>query len=120
MKQIKHSLPKFNDRRTARCELLARQVAERGVANGSVMAVVVAEDLDAMFCVPRVVAGGPGQRSVEGLYEVIETPGQDHDVVRVTEEHNHHGRETKSWKKSFAMHLTSMMRCITKGFDCKI
>lgn len=99
MKQIKHSLPKFNDRRTALGELLARQVSKWGVADGSVLAVALTKDLDAVFCVPRVVAGGPGQRGVEGLYEVIETPGQDHDVVRVTEEHNHHGGVTKSWKK---------------------
>lgn len=56
----------------------------------------MAEDLDAVLCVPWVVAGGPGQRGIEGLYEVVETPGKYHDVVCVTEEHNHHGGIAKS------------------------
>lgn len=96
IKKNNHSLPEFNNRGTSIGKLLTRQVAERGVANGAVLAVVVAEDLDAVFGVPRVVAGGPGQRGIEGLYEVVETPGEYHNVVRVTEEHNHHGGVAKS------------------------
>lgn len=63
-----HSLPKFNNRGTPISELFARHVAECGVANGAVVAVGVAEDLDAVLRVPWVVASGPGQRGIEGLY----------------------------------------------------
>ncbi len=91
-----HSLPEFNDRGTPSSKLFARQVSKCGVANGAVLAVAVAEDLDTVFGVPRIVAGGPGQRGIEGLYQVVETPGKYHDVVRVTEEHNHHGGVAKS------------------------
>lgn len=97
MNSIKNnSLPEFNNRGTPISKLFARQVAKCGVDNGAVQAFAVAEDLDAVLCVPWVVAGGPGQRGIEGLYEVVETPGKYHDVVCVTEEHNHHGGIAKS------------------------
>lgn len=48
------------------------------------------EGLDAAGRVPGVVARGPRQHRVEGLDQVVEAPGQDHDVVGVAEEHDHH------------------------------
>lgn len=58
------------------------------------------KDLDAAGRVPGVVTGGPGQGSVEGLDEIVEGPGQDHDVVGVTEEHYHHGGIPQSWRNT--------------------
>lgn len=92
----KDSLPEFNDRRAAISKLFTGQVAECGVSDGAVLAVALPEDLNTVLCVPGVVAGGPGQCGVEGLDEVVETPGQNHNVVRVAEEHNHHGGIAKS------------------------
>lgn len=54
------------------------------------------EDLDAAGRVPLVVAGGPRERGGEGLDQVVEAPGQHHDVVGVTEKHNHHGGITQT------------------------
>lgn len=38
-----------------------------------------------------MAARGPGQSGSEGLDQVIEAPGQHHDVVSVAIEDNHHG-----------------------------
>lgn len=40
--------------------------------------------------VPGVSAGGPGQWVSERVKEKVEAPHQDHDIVGVTEEHDHH------------------------------
>lgn len=40
--------------------------------------------------IPGVSAGGPGQRVSERVKEKVEAPYQDHDIVGVTEEHDHH------------------------------
>lgn len=55
-----------------------------------------AEVLRAVGGVPGVSAGGPGQRVGEGVEEEVEAPHQDHDVVGVTEEHDHHGGQTQA------------------------
>lgn len=55
------------------------------------------EILRAVWGVPSVPAGGPGQRGGEGVEEKIEPPNQDHDVVSVTEEHNHHRGQAQTW-----------------------
>lgn len=49
-----------------------------------------AKILRAVWGVPGMSAGGPGQRVGEGVEEKIEPPNQNHDVVCVTKEHNHH------------------------------
>lgn len=71
-------------------------VAHGGVGKAGVLAVLVVEDLYAAGSVPLIVTGGPGQSRAEGLDQVVEAPGQNHDVVGVAEEHNHHGGKTKS------------------------
>ena len=70
-------------------------VAMRGVSKRAVG--VAAVELDAALRVPGVVAGGPGQGGAEGLDEVVEAPGQHHDVVGVTKEHNHHRGIAQAW-----------------------
>lgn len=83
-------LPEFNDGRAALRQLLTRQVTEAGVANGAILALIMAEDLDAGLAVPGIVTGWPGKCSAEGLHEVVEAPGQHHDVIGVAEEHYDH------------------------------
>lgn len=39
--------------------------------------------LDAVFSVPTVAAASPGQIALEGLEEVVDPPGEDHNVVDV-------------------------------------
>lgn len=50
------------------------------------------EVLCAVRGVPRVSTGRPGQRVSERVEEKVEAPHQYHDVVGITEKHNHHGR----------------------------
>lgn len=54
----------------------------------------LAEVQCAVGCVPFVATGGPGQMESEGVNQEIQAPRQDHDVISVTEEHNHHGCQT--------------------------
>lgn len=54
------------------------------------------EDLDAVGRVPRVVTAGPGEGGAEGLDQVVEAPGQHHDVIGITEKHDHHGGVTQA------------------------
>lgn len=46
--------------------------------------------LRAVLSVPGVSARGPRQRVGERVEEKVEAPHQNHDVVCVTEEHDHH------------------------------
>lgn len=48
--------------------------------------------LHAVVCVPGLLALGPGELRLETLQQVVETPGQDHDVVDVQERHDDEGR----------------------------
>lgn len=48
------------------------------------------EILCAVGGVPRVSAGGPRQWVSERVEEIVEAPHQYHDVVGITEKHNHH------------------------------
>lgn len=48
--------------------------------------------LHAVFCVPGLLALGPGELRLETLQQVVETPSQDHDVVDVQERHDDEGR----------------------------
>lgn len=57
------------DRKFHRIALFSRQSVRRANAG--------------LTCVPPVVTGGPGRRAVEGVIEVEDGPGQDHDVVDV-------------------------------------
>lgn len=54
------------------------------------------EPLNTVGCIPCVVTGGPGKGGVKRLDQVVEAPGQHHDVIRITEKHNHHGGITKT------------------------
>jgi len=47
--------------------------------------------------VPGLVAFGPGELWLEALYQVVERPGQDHDVVHVQQGHDHHGGVADTW-----------------------
>ena len=100
-----NSLPELDDGRAGARQVLAGHVGreggvgQRGVHQGAVLAGVLAEALDAVGRVPRVAARGPGQRGVEGLDEVVEAPGQHHDVVGVAEEHDDHGRIAQAWRR---------------------
>lgn len=49
--------------------------------------------------VPLLVAVCPGQDALERLEQVVEPPGQDHDVVHVQKGHNHYGSITNSWRE---------------------
>ena len=57
---------------------------------------VATEILCTVWGVPGISAGGPGQGVGEGVEEIVESPHQDHDVVRVTEEHYHHRRQAQT------------------------
>lgn len=46
--------------------------------------------------VPLLVAVCPWQDALERLEQVVESPGQDHDVVHVQKGHNHYGSITNS------------------------
>lgn len=49
--------------------------------------------------VPLLVAVCPWQHALERLEQVVESPGQDHDVVHIQKGHNHYGSITNSWKE---------------------
>lgn len=103
-------LPKLNDRRSGVLQLLTGLVHEGVVADGAVLAGVMAEGLDAARSVPVVCAGGPGQYGGEGIDEVIESPCQDHDVVGVAEEHYNRGSIAESWH-------TRYKNALGRGFE---
>lgn len=50
--------------------------------------------------VPLLVAVCPWQDTLERLEQVVESPGQDHDVVHIQKGHNHYGSITNSWQES--------------------
>ena len=54
-------------------------------------------------CVPRVVAGGPGQVPGKGVGEVEDSPRQHYDVVDVQQGHNHLRSEAHSWGEQSQM-----------------
>lgn len=49
--------------------------------------------------VPLLVAVCPWQDALERLEQVVESPGQDHNVVHVQKGHNHYGSITNSWQE---------------------
>lgn len=59
---VPDSLPELNDGRAGVSQVGAGQVsvAHGGVGEAGVLAVLVLENLNAAWCVPGVVAGGPG------------------------------------------------------------
>lgn len=92
-----NSLPEFDDGRPCVSQVGAGEVSADGhVGEAGVSAVLVVEDLDAVGRVPCVVTGGPGEGGVKGLDQVVEAPGQHHDVIGITEKHNHHGGVTQT------------------------
>ena len=65
---------------------------EVGGAVGDPEALVLPQGvLQAVGCVPAVVAFGPGELRLEGLEQIVHGPGEDDDVVYVQEGHNHDG-----------------------------
>lgn len=47
--------------------------------------------LHALWCVPAVVAVGPGKLLLEGLEQVVCGPGQDNNVVHIQQGHDDDG-----------------------------
>ena len=86
------SLPELDDRGPAVSKLVTCEVGHGGIGT-----VFVAEDLHAIGSVPRVATRGPGQRGGEGLHQIIEAPGQHHDVIGVAVEDDHHGGVAQAW-----------------------
>lgn len=80
------SLPELDHRGPAVGKLVTGEVGQAGVGT-----VFMVEDLHTVESVPGMAARGPGQRGGEGLHQVVEAPGQHHDVVGVAVEDDHHG-----------------------------
>lgn len=92
-----NSLPELNDGRPCVGQVSTRHVATDGhVSQAGVFAVLVVEGLDAAGRVPHVVTGGPGEGGVKGLNQVVEAPGQHHDVIGITKKHDDHGGITQT------------------------
>lgn len=86
------SLPELNDGGAGVGQLGTGHVPTDGdVGQAGILAVLMVEGLDAHGRVPDVVTAGPGQGGTERLDQIVEAPGQNHDVVGVTEEDDHHG-----------------------------
>lgn len=93
-----NSLPELDDGWSRVSQFGAGHIAADGsVSEAAVSTVLVTKDLDAAGRVPFVITGGPGQDAVKGLDQVVEAPGQHHDVVGVAEKHDHHGGITQAW-----------------------
>ena len=86
------SLPELDDRGPAVGKLVTCEVGHGGIGT-----VFVAEDLHTIRSVPCVATCGPGQRGSKGLHQIIEAPGQHHDVVGVAVEDDHHGGVAQAW-----------------------
>lgn len=76
-----HSLPELDDR--------GGEVS--GVGRSHQCLVLAQDVLHAVLSVPRLVALGPGQLRLEALEQVVEAPGQDHNVVDVEQGYNDNG-----------------------------
>lgn len=110
--QNQNSLPELDDGWSCVCQLGTGHVADVGdVREGAVVAVLVTEGHDAVRCVPFIVTGGPGKGGVEGLDQVVEAPGQHHDVVGITEKHDHHGGVTQTWGRGQEYNMRSESAC---------
>ncbi len=48
--------------------------------------------LHTIFCVPFVVAACPGKLWLKALEQVVQAPGQNHNVVDVQQRNDHYGR----------------------------
>lgn len=81
-----NSLPELDDRGPTVSKLVTCEVGQAGIGT-----VFMAKDLHTVRSVPGMATRGPGQSGGEGLDQVIEAPGQHHDVVGVAVEDNHHG-----------------------------
>lgn len=62
---------------------------------------VLAESiLNAIFCVPFVVAACPGELRLKALEQVVQAPGQNHNVVDVQQRNDHDGRVADTCTKT--------------------
>lgn len=78
---FRYSLPELSDWRS-----------EVGSVHSPPEGLVLAECiLDTVLCVPRVIAAGPRELRLKALEQVVQTPGQDHDVVDVQQGNDHNG-----------------------------
>lgn len=89
----RYSLPELDDGRAGVSQVGAGQVgsAHGGVGQAGVGTVQVVEGLQAVGRVPFVVTSGPGEGGAKGPDQVVEAPGQNHDVISVAEKHDDHG-----------------------------
>lgn len=96
---------------------------EVGGVGGQPQGLVFADGvLHAVFCVPGLLALGPGELRLETLQQVVETPGQDHDVVDVQERHDDEGRvsdacEAEGAKKGKPLQQQQLARPTGRGED---
>lgn len=84
--QAPDSLPELDDGGPAVSKLVTCEVGQAGIGT-----VFMAKDLHTVRSVPGVATRSPWQSGSKGLDQVIEAPGQHHDVVSVAVEDNHHG-----------------------------
>lgn len=52
-----------------------------------------------VFCVPGLLAFGPGELRLKALKQVVESPGQDHDVVDVQQRYDHDRGIANTWRE---------------------
>lgn len=96
--QKRNLLPVLDDGRPHVLQLSAGHVPGDGdVSKAAVVTDLVREALDATGRVPFVFTGGPGEGGAKGHTQVVDPPGQNHNVVSVTEEDNNHGGKTQTW-----------------------
>lgn len=75
----KYSLPELSDRR-----------GKVGNIGRQPKCLVLADCvLHTVFCVPGLFAFCPGELRLKALKQVVESPGQDHNVVNVQQRYNH-------------------------------
>lgn len=89
---MKYLLPELSDRRgevSGICSCPECLVLAEGV-------------LHAVVRVPFVVAACPGEFWLKALEQVVQAPGQDHNVVDVQERNNHNGCVADTWTQRSA------------------
>lgn len=73
-------------------ELSDRRSEVSGICSPPECLVLAEGILHAIFCVPFVVAACPGELWLKALEQVVQAPGQNHNVVDVQQRNNHDGR----------------------------
>lgn len=78
---MKYLLPELSD---GGCEV-------SGICSHPECLVLAEGVLHAIGCVPFVIAACPGELWLKALEQVVQAPGQDHDVVDVQQRNDHNG-----------------------------